>query len=98
MGGDGYKFPYDLSEDFYSGDSLLAYWRNATYEPIIWLTGFHLDSSVEYMEEFDENNSTEIAHIDIFYSNNYGQCYSFVLKRPRLENDQLFVMIAKNYW
>ena len=65
---------------------------------MIAVTGFHLNSSVEYMGDFDENNRTEIAFVDIFYSNNYGQCYSFVLKRPRLENDQLMVMIGKNYW
>ena len=65
---------------------------------MIAVTGFHLNSSVEYVDDFEENNSTEIAHMDIFYSNNYGQCYSFVLKRPRLENDQLFVMIGKAYW
>ena len=50
------------------------------------------------MSEFDENNSTEIANIDIFYSVNYGQCYSFVLKRPRIENDQLFVVAQKSFW
>ena len=65
---------------------------------MISVTGFHLDSTVEFMDYFDENNSTEMAHIDIFYSNNFGQCYSFVLKRPRIENDQLLVMIGKSFW